>query len=127
MKGMARDRAVPKGAIPVELWSELFDTTAESFDSLGGVLMHFIELFQFAGVNPREWCEGQGCAIPKPGGATTPDGYRIINLLDPLGKAFYKTVLGMHPDFPAPFQYGYSARRAEGCHLAAHDCVAETT
>ena len=53
--------------------------------------------------------------------------HHIINLLDPLGKAFYKTVLDMHPDFPAPFQYGYSARRAEGCHLAAHDCVAETT
>ena len=58
------------------------------------------------------WCHGQGCAIPKPGGEATPNGHRVINLLDPLGRAFHKAVLNASSDRPGIHQYGYARERS---------------
>ena len=74
--------------------------------------MPLFELLQSMGVNFSEWCVGHGCPIPKPGGDAGPNGHRVINLLDPLGKVFYKAALDLRPDPPKAHQYGYSAKRS---------------
>ena len=41
-----------------------------------------------------------------------PNGQRIINLLDPASKLFYKALLQFVPDQPADHQYGYASNRS---------------
>ncbi|OLQ01864.1 hypothetical protein AK812_SmicGene15364 [Symbiodinium microadriaticum] len=101
---MPRDRATPRGSLPIELWSLIMQ------GQTGLMIMPYLELFQAMGINPSLWCEGHGCPIPKPGGDPTPNGMRVINLLDPLGKAFYKAAFQSHADTSACHQYGYSAK-----------------
>ena len=101
---MPRDRATPRGSLPIELWSLIMQ------GQTGLMIMPYLELFQAMGINPSLWCEGHGCPIPKPGGDPTPNGMRVINLLDPLGKAFYKAAFQSHADTRACHQYGYSAK-----------------
>lgn len=74
--------------------------------------MEVFEAFQRFGYNPQPWCDGQGCPLPKPGGLPGPAGQRLINLLDPGGKLFYKALLGLARDVPADHQYGYAAKRS---------------
>lgn len=107
---MQRGRATPTGALPVELWSLLL----QGKDALrpGLTMMPMFEAMQRSGANFAEWCIGYGCPIPKPGGDPTPNGQRVINLLDPLGKVFYKAALDSQPDPPHSHQYGYSAGRS---------------
>lgn len=50
--------------------------------------------------------------MPKPGGVPGPNGQRIINLLDPASKVFYKALLDLGPDKPADHQYGYATKRS---------------
>ena len=74
------------------------------------LIVPYLELFQAMGLNPSQWCEGHGCPIPKPGGDPTRNGMRVINLLDPLGKVFYKAAFQGHTDTRASHQYGYTAK-----------------
>ena len=64
------------------------------------------------GCNPQSWCDGEGCPLPKPGGVCGPNGQRIINLLDPASKLFYKALLQFVPDQAADHQYGYASSRS---------------
>ena len=76
------------------------------------ICMRSFEAMQVVGCNPQACCDGQGCALPKPGNVPGPDGQRIISLLDPAGKMFYKALLGLMPDSPADHQYGYAPGRS---------------
>ena len=107
---MPRDRATPKGALPIELWSIILQPPDRGIQSPGLLLMPQLESLQAMGLNPAEWCIGHGCPIPKPGGDPTPKGMRVINLLDPMGKAFFKTTLDAHVNQRAQHQYGYTAK-----------------
>ena len=114
-KAQARYRATPQGALPAELWQLVMQKRCvgpRSFNLVPDLCMKAFEQFQLRGYNPQCWCDGQGCPLPKPGGASGPDGQRIINLLDPGGKMFYKALLEFVPDVPAPYQYGYAPRRS---------------
>ena len=73
--------------------------------------MNFFEVVQQVGAGPQAWCDGFGCAIPKPGRVPGPDGQRLINLLCPAGKIFYKALLNQVPGGVADHQYGYVAGR----------------
>ena len=107
---LQKARATPRGALPVEVWCLLLQ--GREHLQPGKQLMPLFELLQSMGVNFSEWCVGHGCPIPKPGGDAGPNGHRVINLLDPLGKVFYKAALDLHPDPPKAHQYGYSAKRS---------------
>eukprot|EP00435_Cladocopium_sp_Y103_P051126 s1352_g15.t1 len=107
---LQKGRATPRGALPVELWTLLLQGRGPI--QPGRQLMPLFEAFQGVGVNLTEWCVGHGCPIPKPGGDASPNGHRVINLLDPIGKVFYKAALDAHPDQPRAHQYGYAARRS---------------
>ena len=101
---MPRGKATPHGALPVEIWVCLFEGHGNV--QPGQLLTPVLELMQSAGANFSEWCAGQGCPLPKPGGDASPNGHRVINLLDPIGKVFYKAALKLQPDPPRPHQYG---------------------
>ena len=107
---MPRDRATPSGALPIELWSIILQPPDRAMLPPGHLLMPQLERLQEMGQNPAEWCVGHGCAVPKPGGEPTPAGMRVINLLDPMGKAFFKATLDAHADQRAEHQYGYARR-----------------
>ena len=107
---MPRGKATPPGTLPVEVWSLLLTGHGEVQPGLS--LMPILEMMQSAGTNFAEWCTGHGCPIPKPGGDASPNGHRVINLLDPIGKVFYKAALNLQSDPPLPHQYGYSAQRS---------------
>ena len=107
---MLRGKATPPGTLPVEVWSLLLQGQNDVHPGL--LLMPVFELMQSAGTNFEEWCAGHGCPIPKPGGDASPNGHRVINLLDPIGKVFYKAALNLQADPPLPHQYGYSAQRS---------------
>eukprot|EP00435_Cladocopium_sp_Y103_P055342 s1616_g18.t1 len=74
--------------------------------------MRVFETIQSSGCNPQAWCDGQGCPLPKPGRISGPEGQRLINLLDPAGKLFYKALFGLVPDEPADHQYGFAPCRS---------------
>eukprot|EP00434_Breviolum_minutum_P009734 symbB.v1.2.008568.t1/scaffold511.1/size325556/15 len=85
-KAQARYRATPQGALPAELWQLVMQKRCvgpRSFNLVPDLCMKAFEQFPLRGYNPQCWCDGQGCPLPKPGGASGPDGQRIINLLDP--------------------------------------------
>jgi hypothetical protein len=114
-KSQKRFRATPQGAIPAELWQLLLDKRELAGPSQSWApeaTMEVFEAFQRFGYNPQPWCDGQGCPLPKPGGLPGPAGQRLINLLDPGGKLFYKALLGLARDVPADHQYGYAAKRS---------------
>lgn len=114
-KAQARYLATPQGALPAELWQLVMQKRCvgpRSFNLVPDLCMKAFEQFPLRGYNPQCWCDGEGCPLPKPGGASGPDGQRIINLLDPGGKMFYKDLLEFVPDVPAPYQYGYAPRRS---------------
>ena len=111
----ARGRATPQGSLPAELWQLLLQARPlchVSVSSIPEICMGFFEGMQRVGCNPQGWCDGEGCPLPKPGGVCGPNGQRIINLLDPASKLFYKALMQFVPDQPADHQYGYAPSRS---------------
>ena len=114
-KAQARFRATPQGALPAELWQLLMQDRwldPANVSCIPSLCMNVFECMQAASCNPQAWCDGQGCPLPKPGGVPGPNGQRIINLLDPAGKMFYKALFELVPDRPAEHQYGYAGSRS---------------
>ena len=114
-KSQARWRATPQGALPTELWQLLLQERLIAPGHVSGIpsmCMCLFESIQSSGCNPQAWCDGQGCPLPKPGGISGPEGHRVINLLDPAGKLFYKALFGLVPDEPADHQYGFAPCRS---------------
>ena len=114
-KAQARFRATPQGALPAELWQLLMQDRwldPANVSCIPSLCMNVFECVQAASCNPQAWCDGQGCPLPKPGGVPGPNGQRIINLLDPAGKMFYKALFELVPDRPAEHQYGYAGSRS---------------
>ncbi|CAE7779007.1 unnamed protein product [Symbiodinium sp. CCMP2592] len=114
-RAQPRCRATPEGSLPAELWSLIMQTGPLAVDQPAWIAteaVRFFEAVQTLGYNPQAWCDGFGCAIPKTGGSPGPSGQRIINLLDPGGKMFYKALWNATPDQPAAHQYGYAAGRS---------------
>ena len=110
-----RCRATPPGAVPAELLclvTQKRSITANSSSWTTEAMMQMFEGIQCIGYNPQAWCDGFGCPIPKPGGASGPTGQRIINLLDAGGKMFYKALMGFVPDRPASHQFGFTSKRS---------------
>ena len=114
-KSLARFRATPTGAVPAELWQLLLqkrNVDPWHVSTIPDSCMLAFEAMQSLCCNPQVWCDGQGCPLSKPGGVPGPDGQRVINLLDPAGKFFYKALLEHVPDAPADHQYGYAPCRS---------------
>ena len=114
-KSLARFRATPTGAIPAELWQLLLQKRYVDpwhVSTIPDRCMFAFEAMQSLSCNPQVWCDGQGCPLPKPGGVPGPNGQRVINLLDPAGKFFFKALLEHVPDEPADHQYGYAPCRS---------------
>ena len=114
-RAQPRCRATPEGSLPAELWCLIMQTgqvAAEQPTWTATEAVRFFEAAQTLGYNPQAWCDGFGCAVPKKGGSPGPGGQRIINLLDPGGKMFYKALWNATPDHPAAHQYGYAAGRS---------------
>ena len=58
-------------------------------------------------VFPIEWNNAQAAQLGKANGKKGCKAIRLINLLDPIGKAFYTLIWRLSPEAPCDFSYGF--------------------
>lgn len=108
LRGPSLRRAVLGWSLPVDLWRMLAWTWRlrrgvrlphcighrglPSAPSFGRMLFRLLVLVRALEVVPSCWNVAQSVFLPKPGGVSTCRDLRVIALLDPLGKLFFKSL-----------------------------------
>ena len=97
-KRMKRRRAVPQGTSRKEAWEIAMDHTVGMGENIAGILNGMYAQY----VVPREWNTAEAFQLGKANGKTGCKAIRLINLLPPEGKAFYRLVWEESPEIGGP-------------------------
>ena len=118
-RGLGFRRSVPRGSALKETWQILMEASV-----LFRVLMLYMwDRFHEEGVLPREWQVAEGAQLGKSNGKRGCAGVRLINVLDPGGKIFFKYLWGDARPPRYAYTYGFrKGRRREQAILILH-CI----
>jgi hypothetical protein len=110
-------KAVPRGSATKETWQMLMDDVDEFPD----LMLHLWNKFHEHGILPRQWQVAEGAQIGKQNGKQGCAAVRLINILDPAGKIFFKELWAAASPPRLNFAYGfYKGRRREQAILVLH-------
>eukprot|EP00971_Amphidinium_carterae_P157601 3124204-Amphidinium_carterae.1 len=112
-------KAVPSWAMPGELWHALLGCSTAT-TKLHELISILIDAVRAGAMPPQSFADGAVVGLPKPGGVG-PKYTRLINLLDPMGKAVYSSWLQTLPDRTPAFQHGFTKGRG------TRDCLLSRT
>ena len=101
------NRAVPQGRVIKELYTHIF----EHVSVVGRLIVSILNRLFAAGRVPCRWQESQTAQLDKNNGKVGTKRVRLINMLCPMGKAYFKIVWDEATLTKHDFAYGFYARR----------------
>ena len=116
-RGLKSRRAVPRGSATRETWVMLMEDVREFREGM----MYAWDKFHENGVVPARWQVAEGAQIGKANGKKGGAAVRLINVLDPEGKAFFKELWlrATPPKLDFAYEF-YKRRRREQAILVLH-------
>ena len=113
-------RTVPKGRLPKEAWQMVCS------DHCGlpqTILVRQMNMLNQAQLIPKKWQYSETVQLDKQNFKLGPASIRLINLLCPMGKIFFKTLWGSLTRPKYPFAYGFYQHRRREQAILIQNCT----